>query len=251
MLCAVIGGSGLTSLSGLEVVRRETVSTPFGEPSAAMIHGVLAGVDVVFLPRHGAEHTIPAHQINYRANVWALKQAQVTHVLAVNAVGGIRAGLEPGELLIPDQIVDYTGSRAHTFYEHDLSQVVHVDFTHPYSGGLRDLISRAAKAGGVDVWEGGTYGATQGPRFESAAEIDRMEKDGCDVVGMTGMPEAALARELDIDYAAVTVVVNHAAGRGPSEISMEHIEESLEIGIGKVCTVLEQVLPLAAGLRGS
>lgn len=242
-VCAVIGGTGLTTLSGLKIVREEVQATPFGEPSAAMIHGQFAGVSVVFLPRHGEKHTIAPHQINYRANLWSLKHVGVTHVLAVNAVGGIWAALDPGGLLIPHQIVDYTWSREHTFFAGG-SEVVHVDFTNPYSSGLRRILCEAARAGGVAVAEHGTYGATQGPRLETAAEIDRMEKDGCDVVGMTGMPEAGLARELALDYAAITVVVNHAAGRGPGEITMEIIETNVTVGMAKVRTLLAHALPL-------
>ena len=247
--CAVIGGSGLTSLSGLEVVGQETVDTPFGESSAPILHGTLAGAEVIFLPRHGSGHTIPPHQINYRANLWSLSHLGVTHVLAVNAVGSILAGVEPGELLIPDQIIDYTWSRKHTFFEGKESPVIHIDFTRPYSNELREVLCRAAQISGVPVWKSGVYGATQGPRLETAAEIDRMEKDGCDVVGMTGMPEAALARELEIEYAAITVVVNHAAGRGPGVITRELIEANLAVGIKRVRGLLEEALPMVVPSR--
>ena len=242
-LCAVIGGTGLTSLSGLAIEREEAVVTPFGEPSSVVIHGELAGAKVVFLPRHGEGHAIAPHQINYRANVWALQHVGVTHVLAVNAVGGIGAASKPGGLLIPDQIVDYTWSREHTFFSDD-APVTHVDFTHPYSKRLRQILCEAARESGIAVMEHGTYGVTQGPRLETAAEIDRMEKDGCDVVGMTGMPEAGLARELALDYAAITVVVNHAAGRGPGEITMDIIKKNVTLGMAKVGTLLEHALPL-------
>ena len=241
---AIIGGTGLTSLSGLHIVRREMVKTPFGKPSCPVVHGILSDTEVVFLPRHGVGHTIPPHQINYRANIWALKQVGVQAVLAVNAVGGIHPDLEPGQLMLPDQIIDYTWSRGHTFFEHELTRVVHIDFTNPYSARLRDALCEAASDAGIEVWKTGTYATTQGPRLETAAEIDRLERDGCDVVGMTGMPEAALAKELSLEYAACAVIVNHAAGRGPGEITMEIIQANLGVAMQRVHSLLEHVIPL-------
>ena len=245
-VCAVIGGTGFTEMSGLTVVREDLPETPFGEPSAPTTHGELAGAAVVFLPRHGAQHTIPPHRINYRANIWALKELGVTDVLAINAVGGIRPGVQPGDLLMPDQIVDYTWSRPHTFHDSGSLKLEHVDFTQPYSSSLREIVSKAAQTSGVHLWPDGTYGATQGPRLETAAEIHRMEMDGCDVVGMTGMPEASLARELHIRYAALAIIVNHAAGRGEGEITMELIKENLAVGVAKTRVVLEYAIPLMA-----
>lgn len=242
--CAVIGGSGVSTLSGLEGVNEQVVHTPYGTTSASLRQGEMAGTSVVFLPRHGSEHTIAPHRINYRANLWALKHVGITRVLAINAVGGIRADVRPGELLIPDQIIDYTWSRKHTFFENENAAVVHVDFTDPYSRELREVLTKAGDIGGIALWNGGTYGVTQGPRLESAAEISRMEQDGCDVVGMTGMPEAGLARELALEYAAITVVVNHAAGRGSGVITMKIINANLAVGISKVHCLLENALPL-------
>jgi 5'-methylthioinosine phosphorylase len=200
---------------------------------------------VVFLARHGYGHNIPPHRINYRANIWALHHGGVKRVIAVAAVGGIRADLAPGRLAVPHQIIDYTWSRAATFFEADLSQVTHIDFTEPYSEELRQLLLRSCAAAGVDVSSDGVYGVTQGPRLETAAEIDRMERDGCGMVGMTAMPEAALARELDIKYAACAVVANWAAGRGGAgEIEMAEIERNLRGGMDKVRRVLEALIPL-------
>lgn len=242
---AIIGGTGLTTLKALEVTRREVVHTPFGEPSCPLTYGQLCGKEVVFLPRHGLGHTIPPHKINYRANLWALKKTGVKRVVAVAAVGGINASLAVSELAIPDQIIDYTWGREHSFFEEDLRQVIHVDFTYPYCAELRSLLLKAAAAAGLEVADRVTYGATQGPRLETAAEIDRLERDGCHVVGMTGMPEAALARELELSYAAIAVIANQAAGRSKGLIEISSIEQNLNRGMKKVRRLLEQLIPLA------
>ena len=243
-LQAIIGGTGLTSLDTLEIIRREMVPTPFGEPSGPLIHGELCDREVVFLARHGHSHTIPPHKVNYRANLWALKYIGVQRVIAVAAVGGIRSDMAPGMLAFPDQIVDYTWSRPHTFFEENLSHVTHIDFTYPYDSALREKLIQAARQTRLDAREDGTYGATQGPRLEAAAEIRRMEQDGCDMVGMTGMPEAALAREIGLDYATCAVVTNWAAGKGVGVISMEEIQGHLFTGMAKVKVLLGQVIPL-------
>ena len=237
---AVIGGTGLTTLDGLEMVSRESVDTPWGRPSAPLDHGRLQGAALTFLARHGAPHAIPPHRVNYRANIWALHHAGIRRVIAVAAAGGIRPDLDSGAIVIPDQIVDYTWSRAHTFFEEGLDHVVHVDFTSPYCERLRAGLLDAARGGGIDAVDGGTYATTQGPRLESAAEIDRLERDGCDVVGMTGMPEAALARELGMSYAHCVVVSNRAAGRSSEALTMEVIEGNLEAAMAKVRTLLAE-----------
>ncbi|MGI9336826.1 MAG: S-methyl-5'-thioinosine phosphorylase [Gammaproteobacteria bacterium] len=239
---AIVGGTGLTSLKGLSIDRREVVSTRWGEPSGPILHGTLAGKSAAFLPRHGPGHTIPPHRVNYRANIEALRSVGITDVLAVAAVGGIDVRLAPGTLAVPDQIIDYTWGRKHTLFDEELETVVHVDFTSPYSRNLRELLIGAARDAGVDVFEGGTYGCTQGPRLESKAEIDRMERDGCHIVGMTGMPEAALAREAGLAYAHCAVVVNPAAGRGGDEIIMSEIEVHLKTGMVKVMRLIEAAL---------
>ncbi len=244
---AIIGGTGLTTLKDLKIKRREVIRTPYGEPSGPLMHGELCNSEVVFLPRHGRGHTIPPHMVNYRANIWALRETGVEKVIAVAAVGGIRQDMEPGRLAFPDQIIDYTWSRMHTYFEQDLSHVTHVDFTQPYSPPVRQLLIESARKLKLDAVEDGTYGATQGPRLETAAEIDRMERDGCDMVGMTGMPEAVLARELGLAYASCALVVNWAAGRGPGAISMEDIDANLTVGMEKVRRLLETGIPMAAG----
>ena len=244
-MLAIIGGTGLTRLSTLAVAHREVVRTPYGEPSSALLFGQIAEHDVVFLARHGHGHTIPPHRVNYRANLWALKARGATAVLAVASVGAIRDA-EPGELLLPHQLIDYTHDREATFFDGGDQQVVHVDFTHPYSQPLREQCLAAAHAAGIELKDGGVYGAVQGPRLETAAEIDRMERDGATLVGMTGMPEAALARELELPYAAIAVVVNHAAGRQDSQaaISMAGIVAVLESAMDRVRALLDHVVPL-------
>ena len=239
---AIIGGTGLNNLSGLSITDREVVRTPWGEPSGAISHGILGGQRVAFLARHGSGHTIPPHKINYRANIWALKQIGIEQVVAVAAVGGIHPAFTPGVIAIPDQIVDYTWSRGHTFFEDDLTQVVHVDFTEPYCPALRASLIRAADEAKVDALDWGTYATCQGPRLESAAEIDRLERDGCHLVGMTGMPEAGLAREAELRYAHCAVVSNAAAGRGETAISMDDIRKTLETGMQSACELLESFL---------
>ena len=240
---AIIGGTGLTKLTNLSILSREVHVSAYGEPSAPLTRGMLAGKEVVFLPRHGAGHTIPPHRVNYRANISVLNNVGVDKVIAVNAVGGITPDMPPQALVIPDQIIDYTWSRDHSFFDEGLEEVVHIDFTHPYCPSLRDDILRAAKQAGVDVVDKATYAAMQGPRLETAAEIHRLERDGCHIVGMTGMPEAALAKELGLCYASIGVVANWAAGRGEGEITLQEIEHHLTVGIEQVKRVLEVLIP--------
>ena len=240
-MLAIIGGSGLTKISGLDIERRQTVPTPYGEPSAALTFGSWGDREVVFLARHGDHHTIPPHEINYRANLWALHAQGVKKVLAVASVGGIRADLAPGVLAVPDQIIDYTYGRAATFVASG-DVIDHVDFTHPYCAELRAACLAAARRTGEQIVDGGVYAATQGPRLETAAEINRLERDGADMVGMTGMPEAVLAREIGLCYAALAVVVNAAAGRGGSSagIAMSDVRTTMAAAMLRVEAVLEQ-----------
>jgi 5'-methylthioadenosine phosphorylase len=247
-MLAIIGGSGLTRLSTLAVAHREVVRTPYGEPSSALVFGQVAGRDVVFLARHGHGHTIPPHRVNYRANLWALKHRGVDAIVAVASVGAISGAHAPGELVLPHQLIDYTSGRENTFFDGEDRKVVHVDFTHPYSAELRSRCLAAARAAGVAIHDGGVYGAVSGPRLETAAEIDRMERDGATMVGMTGMPEAALARELGIAYAAIDVVVNPAAGRGDSAhaISIDRIAGVLEAAMEKVRILIDHVVQQTA-----
>ena len=243
-MLGIIGGTGLTQLSNLEITRRQVVRTPYGDPSGALTFGKLNRREVVFLARHGYGHTIPPHEVNYRANIWALHSEGVGPIVSVASVGGIRSDLLPGALAIPHQVLDYTWGRKHTFFEGPDQPVTHVDFTHPYCEELRVRLLKAAAAAGQAIVNRGVYAATQGPRLESAAEIDRLERDGADMVGMTGMPEAVLAREIGLRYAAVAVVVNHAAGRGESSeaIHLEQINAVLQASMVKVRTLLEKLV---------
>ncbi|UTW45961.1 S-methyl-5'-thioinosine phosphorylase [bacterium SCSIO 12696] len=235
---AIIGGTGLTQMPELQIHHSRTVTTQYGSPSSPLLCGQLGGADVVFLARHGSSHNIPPHCVNYRANMAALKQEGVAAVIAVNAVGGIRSDMGAGALVVPDQIIDYTWGRQHTYSDGPDAPLEHVDFTQPYTEPLRQQLLSALQAEGVAGIDGGVHGVTQGPRLESAAEIDRLEKDGCDLVGMTAMPEAALARELGLDYACLALVVNPAAGRSVDTISMADIQAVLEQSIPKIRRVL-------------
>jgi 5'-methylthioadenosine phosphorylase len=245
-MLAIIGGSGLSQLACLEFQRREVIRTPYGEPSGPVTFGRLKNRPAAFLARHGYGHTIAPHEINYRANLWALKQLQATRVVSVAAVGGIRGDLGPGSIIVPDQIIDYTWGRKHTFFEGE-APVTHIDFTEPYSAEARVDIIAAARKLKETVVDGGVYAATQGPRLETAAEIDRLERDGADMVGMTGMPEAALAKELELPYAAIAVVANFAAGRGDSvgRIDMDDIDTVLRSGMLRVARIIEQLAEAA------
>lgn len=239
---AIIGGTGLTQLEGLTLTEQLSLDTPYGAPSAAIQRGEYAGREVLFLARHGHPHRIPPHQVNYRANLWALKQAGAEAIIAVNAVGGIHAAMGSGHLCVAHQIIDYTWGREHTYFAGDIEHVTHIDFSYPYDAPLRGKLIDALQALGHAHSSHGVYGATQGPRLESVAEIARMERDGCDIVGMTGMPEAALARELELPYACLALVVNPAAGKSSGIITMAEIEQALADGIGKVKAVLARVL---------
>ena len=242
---AIIGGTGLASLQNMQDLRHELITTPYGEASGPLSRGILWGQPVIFLPRHGYGHTIPPHKVNYRANLWALRQANVGRVIAVNAVGIIRSDFEPGSLMMPDQILDYTYGREHTYFDGSGEPLQHVDFTQPFCPQLRSLFKTAAEHAGIPMVDKGCYGATQGPRLETAAEIDRMERDGCDLVGMTVMPEAALARELGMSYVCIALGVNRAAGRGEADIhtqmdtflvmAMERLEHLLKAALPEVC----------------
>ena len=220
---AIVGGTGLYSWGGLEDVERLAVDTPWGAPSSHLVYGRWQGRRLLFLARHGERHDVAPHAVNYRANIWALQKLGARRVIGINAVGGIRSDMAPQVLALPEQIIDYTWGRQST-YQEGAGPVIHAEFAEPYSATLRTAVLLAAAKSGVSLVAGGCYGATQGPRLETRAEIARMRRDGCDMVGMTGMPEAALARELGLEYACVAVVANWAAGCGDEgEITIQQV----------------------------
>jgi 5'-methylthioinosine phosphorylase len=244
---ALIGGTGLYAFPGLREVERRDVSTPFGAPSGPLVLGTFGGKRLAFLARHGEEHTLAPHRVNYRANVWALHHAGARQVVGVNAVGGIRADMGPRAVVIPEQIIDYTHGRLSSFCDVEGAKVEHIDFSEPYSEGLRRKLAAAAARAQIHVVAGGCYGATQGPRLETTAEIARMRRDGCDLVGMTGMPEAVLARELGLDYACLALVANWAAGCGPGPgamepISLPEIYANLDAATAQVPVIIAELL---------
>lgn len=238
-MLAIIGGSGLcTPGQDFSVDDRANPSSPFGDPSSEILCGAWQGNRLAFLARHGTGHEIPPHRVNYRANIWGLKQLGVTRIIAVNAVGGISERMAPRALVLPDQIIDYTSGREHSFYDGRESKLEHVDFTWPFSASLRELLARVGERLGQDLVDTATYGCTNGPRFETAAEIRRLRNDGCDIVGMTAMPEAILAREVEIEYASIALVVNWAAGVEEGLVGMAQIMQNLEQGMQQVKPLL-------------
>jgi 5'-methylthioinosine phosphorylase len=241
-LLAIIGGTGVDELEGLDIVRSHTVHTPYGAPSRPIQEGSLGGTRLFFLQRHGSPGAIPPHLINYRANLWALHSLGVEDIVAINAVGGITEAMRPGRLVIPDQVIDYTWGREHSFDDGSSGEVMHIDFTEPYDLSLRLALIEAANASDIPYEASGVHGVTQGPRLETAAEVARMTRDGCDVVGMTGMPEASLARELGLAYSSVCMVVNPAAGLGDLPISIDMMHEILQREASVVRQLLQQLL---------
>lgn len=243
-MLAIIGGNGMAQLPGLEITHRQIIRTPYGEPSGPFTFGKIRNHEVAFLGRHGHSLTIPPHAINYRANIWALHSLKPSHVIAITSVRGIRADLIPGRLVIPSQIIDYTYGRKFTFFEDTEQRFKQVDFTLPYSQDTRALLLQGASDANMEVIDGGVYAATQGPRFETAAEINRFERDGADMVGMTGMPESVLAREMALNYATLALVINYAAGRGMynQEDCLNEIYTVMEQTMVKVRKILEYVV---------
>ena len=243
-MLGIIGGTGLTQLDNLTVIRRQIARTPYGESSQPLIFGEIAGEEVVFLARHGGGHSIPPHAVNYRANIWALHSVGVTHLLAVATVGGISSDLKAGDIVLPNQILDYTHGRKNTYHDGIELPVKHIDFTEPYSNLLRQLCKQAAINISQALHDGGVYACVQGPRLETAAEINRLERDGATLVGMTGMPEAVLARELGLQYAAICPIANQAAGRGDSAngIHYEEVITTLDLTMIKVRALIEETV---------
>lgn len=248
VLPAIIGGTGLANFPEFEVTEQVVAETHWGLPSGPVCIGQLAGQPALFLSRHGINADIPPHRVNYRANIAALVELGATHVFAYNAVGGIDSAMPAGSLVVPQQIIDYTWGREHTYSDGGAAELCHVDFSMPYDESLRNILLTAAKKCGHDIVGYGVYGATQGPRLESAAEILRLEGDGCHLVGMTGMPEAALAREKALPYACLALVVNPAAGKSTQHITLTDIRRVMASSLPKVHAVLAEA---CAGVRYS
>ena len=240
---AIIGGTGVYRLAALEDAQAVAGDTPYGAPSGPVRVGTLAGRRVAFLARHGEGPSLPPHRVNYRANLWQLKSLGAERVLAINTVGGITERFGPRVLALPDQLIDYTWGRTSSFWDGEGGEVLHVDFGDPYTPSLREAVGAAAARASVPLQDGGCYGATQGPRLETRAEIARMRRDGCDLVGMTGMPEAGLARELGLDYACLAVVANWAAGCGDdAEITLADVLANVDAASAHLPPLLHALL---------
>lgn len=234
MVFGVIGGSGFYSFPELDSVSERIVDTPYSDTPVKVSEGVYAGKSVFFLARHGGEHRVPPHKVNYRANIWAFKQLGVEQLIAINAVGGIDERAAPGMLVIPDQVIDYTYGRDHTFFSDFDANISHIEFADPFDSELSCALHRAAKKNELPLVMGGTYGCTQGPRLETKAEISRLKNDGCGVVGMTLMPEASLAREQELKYVSICVVANWAAGISDEPIALSDIMSVLELSVSQI-----------------
>ena len=244
---AIIGGTGLTEFENLDVLQRhDRLSTALGAPSSDIVEGMLNGTRLLFLARHGHPHAVPPHKINYRANLLALQQLGAEKIIAVNAVGGIHSKAIAGHISVPHQIIDYTQGRENTFFDGIFKPLDHIDFSHPYDEALRQHLIRIISTQNIPQGfsDFGVYGATQGPRLESIAEVNRLEKDGCDLVGMTGMPEAALARELNIPYASLCLVVNPAAGKSEALITMDDIRAVIGLGMKEIKQIIHDFCKL-------
>jgi len=239
----VIGGSGLYEIKGLVLKSRKSIPTPFGKPSGPYLIGKMGDAEIIFLPRHGKHHDIPPHMINYRANMWGFRKLGVDRILSINAAGGIRKGLRPGDIVITDQVLDMTKNRKSTFYD-GKGGVVHIDFTEPYCPELRRILLEAGKRVNVPLKNGGTYVAVEGPRLETASEIRSFGILKGDVVGMTGMPEASLARELEICYAGLSVVANYAAGISKKKLTVSEVMEAMKASTEKIKLLLKETFSL-------
>jgi len=255
MKIAIIGGSLLGEIHEFTRITEESIKTPFGEPSDICTTGEINNTEVVYVNRHGHSHHIAPHQINYRANMFMLKILEVTHVIAVTAVGGISEKMSPMQWVVPDQIIDYTYGRMQTYNDGNENEVNHIDFTYPFEDTLRKKLQDAVEMENKQCITQATYGVTQGPRLETLAEINRMQRDGCDIVGMTAMPEAALARELEMNYATLSLVVNWAAGKGQADnsdktqqtseiISMDEIKLRITDGNKQIENVIKNLVSL-------
>ena len=239
-MLGLIGGSGFDQWGA--PVERRIIGTPFGEPSDAFEAFDIGSTRLWFLPRHGSDHGIAPHRVNYRANIFGFSTLGVDAVLTVNAVGSLDVNLPGGSLVLPNQLIDYTYGRENSFHDGVAGDLDHVEFADPFSHRWRAHLLRAGASSGVAVRDGGCIAVTQGPRLETAAEIRRLARDGSDLVGMTSMPEAVLARELGLPYATLAVVANLAAGLEDEPIAAEAIEQTLAGAMDRVQTLIDQLL---------
>jgi 5'-methylthioadenosine phosphorylase len=237
-MLGVISGSGMYDIPGLEIKESVTISTPYGEPSDAYRIGTLAGKEVAFLPRHGFPHRIQPHKINYRANIWGLREIGVRKIISIGASGGISGKTGPGMVTVPHQIIDMTSGRLSTFYDEE--EVVHIDFTDPFCPDLRNYIFKAAERSGVEVIKSGVYICVNGPRLETSAEVRTFALWGADMVGMTAMPEASLARELGICFAGISIITNYAAGITPGKLAAKEVVENMRLSVEKLSALLKE-----------
>jgi 5'-methylthioadenosine phosphorylase len=241
MAIGLIGGSGLYEIEGLEITKEVSISTPYGEPSSVYKIGTIGAKEIVFLPRHGIPHSIPPHKINYRANIWGFKSLGVERIISVSAAGGIKKDLSPGDIILLDQIIDMTyGARESTFYDKD--RVVHIDFTNPYCPEMRDFIVKSSKNIGLPIKTAGTYICVNGPRLETAKEIQFFSMIGADVVGMTAMPEASLARELEMCITGISVVTNYAAGISEKKLTTTEVVETMKNSLDRIKSLVKEVI---------
>lgn len=247
---AIIGGSAVEQLRGFAPAETAAGATRWGEPSAPIHAGVFHGVPALYLARHGEPHAIAPHRVNYRANLRALADLGATHVVALNTVGGIAPGAVPGSLWLPHDVIDYTWGREGSYHDGVMLPLDHVEFAEPFDAGMRELLAAAAAAARVLLHPRAVYGCTQGPRLETAAEVRRLARDGCDLVGMTALPEAALARELGLRYGMLAMVVNRAAGLSPEPITLAAIRREAAACLAQVDATLERLVALLASGRG-
>ncbi len=244
----IISGSGLYKIKGLKITKRKKITTPFGKPSDEYILGKIENTEVIFLPRHGSRHNLPPHMINYRANIWGFKKLGIEKIISISAVGGIKKGLKPGDIVILDQIIDMTRNRKSTFYD-GKTGVVHIDFTNPFCPEMRQIILKSGRRARISLKDGGTYVAVEGPRLETAAEIRAFGMLQSDVVGMTCMPEASLSRELEICYSGISVVANYAAGINKKKLTITEVIEAMGASTEKIKRLLKETFTILSEYR--
>lgn len=244
---AIIGGTGVYDPALLQDAERHSIETPYG--TAEFTLGTYAGKRVAFMPRHGYSHSVAPHKINYRANIRALKELGVHTVFATAAVGSLKKELAPGDLVLVDDFIDMTKSRALTFYEGAPEGVVHIDVTDAYCGRIRDRLATAASEHNIEVKHGGVYVCTEGPRFETAAEIRMYTSWGGDVVGMTSVPEVILAKESEMCYATVAMITNYCTGISEHPLTHQEVIDTMKDNVQKIRELFFRTIEQGTGER--